>query len=113
MGRYRGRVISKWKKPGTAIAAIAWIAVCAYLYVAWPSLTALLQTLDPPSAGVRWLIHLPRVAFLALGLLAVLGLTLKDRWLRAPLALVIDAVIGAPAFLVIGLLLHPFLVPIE
>ena len=59
------------------------------------------------------LIQLPRVAFLALGLLAVFGLALKDRWLRAPLALVVDAVVGAPAFAVLALLLHPFFVPVD
>ena len=72
-----------------------------------PSLAALVDTLDSVPAAVDRLIHLPRVAFLALGLLAVLGLTLKDRWLRAPLALAIDAVIGAPAFAVIALLAPP------
>lgn len=105
--------IAKLKKPGTAIAATAWIAVCAYLYVAWPSLTALMETVGSIPSSVAWLIHFPRVAFVALGLLATVGLTLKDRWLHAPLALAIDAVIGAPALLVIVLLLHPFLVPIE
>jgi hypothetical protein len=108
-----GSEIAKLKKPGTAIAAAAWLVVSAYLYLVLPSLVALVDTLDSVPSAVDRLIHLPRVAFLALGLSAVLGLTLKDRWLRAPLALVIDAVIGAPAFLVIALLLHPFLVPVE
>jgi hypothetical protein len=106
-------VATRWKKPGTAIAAIAWIAVCAYLYLAWPSLAALLETLRSTSSGVRWLIALPRVAFLALGLLAVLGLALKDRWLRGPFALAVDAVVAAPAFIAIAVLLHPFLVPVQ
>ena len=106
-------VIAKLKKPGTAIAATAWLAVSAYLYVVLPSLAALVDTLDSVPAAVDRLIHLPRVAFLSLGLFAACGLTLKDRWVRAPLALAIDAVIGAPAFAVIALLLHPFLVSVE
>jgi hypothetical protein len=106
-------VTTRCKQTGTAITAAAWIAVCAYLYVAWPSLAALLETLESPSVKVHWLIHLPRVVFPALGWLAVIGLTIKDRWLRAPLALVVDAVVGAPALLVLALLLHPFLVPVE
>jgi hypothetical protein len=106
-------VATRWKKPGTAIAAIAWVAVCAYLYLAWPSLAALLETFRSPSPAVRWLIALPRGAFLALGLLAVLGLALKDRWLRAPLALAVDAVVAAPAFAVIAFLLEPFLDGVE
>jgi cytochrome bd-type quinol oxidase subunit 2 len=105
--------IAKLKKPGTAIAATAWLVVSAYLYLVLPSLAALVDTLDSVPSAVDRLIQLPRVAFLALGLLAVFGLTLKDRWLRAPLALAIDAVIGAPAFLVIVLLLYPFVVPAE
>jgi hypothetical protein len=94
---------------GTALAAAAWIAVCAYLYFAWPSLAALLETLGPPSAGVRWLIAVPRIAFPAVGGVAVLGLALKDRWLRTPLALVVDAVVAAPALAALALLLEPFL----
>ncbi|MGH7821128.1 MAG: hypothetical protein ACREQ9_15290 [Candidatus Binatia bacterium] len=109
----RRSAIAKLKKPGTAIAATAWIAVCAYLYVAWPSLTALIETVGSIPPSVQRLIHLPRVAFLAVGLLAVFSLTIKDRWLRAPLALAVDAVVGAPAFLVIALVLHPFFVPVE
>jgi hypothetical protein len=107
-----GSEIAKLKKPGTAIAATAWLVVSAYLYFALPSLAALVDTLGSVPSAVSRLIHLPRVAFLALGLLAACGLTLKDRWLRAPLALVIDAVIGAPALLVIILLLYPFVVPV-
>ena len=87
--------------------------VSAYLYVVLPSLAALVDTLDSVPSAVDRLIHLPRVAFLALGLVAVFGLALKDRWLRAPLALVIDAVVAAPAFIAIAVLLHPFLVPVE
>jgi len=103
-------VATRWKKPGTAIAAIAWIAVCAYFYLAWPSLTALLATLDsiPPA-----LVRVPRVAFPILGLLAAIGLEAKDRWMSAPCALATDAVIGAPAFALIALLLDPFLFPVE
>lgn len=108
-----GSEIAKLKKPGTAIAATAWLVVSAYLYLVLPSLAALVDTLDSVPSAVDRLIHLPRVAFLALSLFAVFGLTLKDRWLRAPLALVIDAVIGAPAFAVIVLLLYPFVVPVE
>jgi hypothetical protein len=106
-------VATRWKKPGTAIAAIAWIAVCAYLYLAWPSLAALLETIRSTSPAVRWLIALPRVAFLAFGLLAVLGLALKDRWLRARFALAVDAVVAAPALAAIAFLIEPFLVPVE
>ncbi len=65
----------------------------------------------PPA--MQWLPGVPRSAFLALGALALLGLTIKDRWLRAPLALVVDAVIGAPAFAVIAFLLQPFLIPVD
>jgi hypothetical protein len=103
-------VTTRWKRPGTAIAATAWVAICAYLYLAWPSLTALLETLGSPPAGLAWLVHLPRVAFATMGPLAVLGLVIKDRWLRAPLALAIDAVVGAPAFAMLALLLQPFFV---
>jgi hypothetical protein len=108
-----GSEIAKLKKPGTAVAATAWLVVSAYLYLVLPSLAALVDTFDSVPSAVDRLIHLPRVAFLALGWFAACGLTLKDRWLRAPLALVIDAVIGAPAFAAIALLLHPFFVPLE
>jgi hypothetical protein len=111
--RISGTVTTNWKKTGTAAAAATWVAVCAYLYLAWPSLAALIESLRPSSSGGRWLIALPRVAFLALGLLAVLGLALKDRWLRAPLALVVDAVVAAPAVAAIALLLEPFLDSVE
>ena len=49
--------------------------------------------------------RVPSSAFLAIGLLAAIGLALKDRWLRAPLALVIDALVAAPALAAIALLL--------
>ena len=104
---------TKWKKRSTAIAAIAWVAICSYLHLAWPSLTALLVTLGSPSSIVWWLIRVPRVAFLTIGLLAVFGLVLKDRWLLAPLALAVDAVVAAPALAAIAVLLEPFLVPVE
>ena len=101
---------TSWKKPGTVIAAAAWAAACTYLYLAWPSLTALLATLDsiPPA-----LVRVPRIAFPVLGLLAAVGLQAKDRWMSAPCALATDAVIGAPAFALIALLLDPFLFPVE
>jgi hypothetical protein len=105
--------IANLKKPGTAIAAIAWLVVSAYLYLVLPSLAALVDTLDSVPSALDRLIHLPRFAFLALGLFAACGLTLKDRWMRAPLALAIDAVIGAPAFIAIAFLLHPFVVPVD
>jgi hypothetical protein len=92
----------------TAISAAAWVAVCSYLYLAWPSLAALLETLRSPSTVVLWLIALPPAAFLGLGLLAVLGLALRDRWLRPPFALAVDAVIAAPAFAMLAFLLQPF-----
>lgn len=103
----------RWKKPGTAVAALAWVAVCAYLYRAWPSLVALLELLGSTAASASWLIPVPRVAFPALALLAVLGLSLKDRWLRPPIALVVDAVVAAPALAAIALLLATFLFPVE
>jgi hypothetical protein len=87
------------------------VAVSAYLYFAWPSLAALLGTLVPP--GAEPLVRLPRVAFPALGLLAVLGLVAKDRCLPSPMALAIDALVGAPAFAAIGFLLLPFVAPVE
>ena len=102
---------TNWKKPGTALAATAWVAVCAYLYLAWPSLTALLGTLVPP--GAESIVRVPRIVFLAFGLFAVLGLMAKDRYLPSPVALAIDALIGAPAFIAVAFLLYPFLVPVE
>ena len=104
---------TSWKIRGTAVAAAAWLSVCAYLYLAWPSLAALLETLRSPSPIVRCFIALPRAAFPTFGLLAVLGLAVKDRWLREPLALAVDAVVAAPAFALLVLLLEPFLVPVE
>ena len=104
---------TRWKTHGTAIAAIAWVAVCAYLYLAWPTLAATLETLRSPSTIVRWLIALPRAAFPTFGLLAVLGLALKDRWLLPPFALVVDALVAAPALAALALLLEPFFVSVE
>ena len=98
---------------GTAIAAGTWVAVCTYLYFAWPSLVALLEILGPPTAAGHCLVRVPRPAFPAIALLAIVGLVLKDRWLRASLALAVDALIAAPAFVLIGFLVHPILVPLE
>jgi hypothetical protein len=95
----------------TAISAAAWVAACGYLYFAWPSLVALLEAIASP--GAEPLVRLPRLAFPALGLLAVSGLLWKDRCLRSRTALAVDAVVGAPAFAVLALLLQPFLVPVE
>jgi hypothetical protein len=95
----------------TAISAAAWVAACGYLYFAWPSLAALLEAIVTP--GAEPLVRLPRLAFPALGLLAVSGLVLKDRCLRSPTALAVDAVVGAPAFAALALLLQPFFVPVE
>ena len=103
---------TRWKQGGTAIAATAWIAACGYLYFAWPSLTALIETLDR-GHGVRRLVLLPRIAFLGFGLVAVLGLTVKDRWMSTAMALATDAVIGAPAFTLIAILLYPFFDAVE
>jgi hypothetical protein len=110
---YFRRVTTRWKAPSTAIAATAWTAICAYLYLAWPSLTALIEAVASPSTSVRWVVDFPRGAIPVLGGFAVLGLALKDRWLCAPLALAVDAVVGAPAFIAIAVLLHPFLVPVQ
>ena len=104
---------TRWKLPGTAVATVAWFALCAYLHLAWPSLVALLDTLRPSSPIVRGLVALPRATFPAVGLLAGLGLALKDRWLRAPLALAVDAVVAAPALAAIAFLIEPFLVSVE
>jgi len=104
---------TRWKRPGTAIAAAAWATVCAYLYFAWPSLTALLETLDSVPPLARWLIRAPRIALLALGLLAVIGLNLKDRFMRSPTALLVDALVAAPPLTAIAFLVYPFLVPLE
>ena len=102
---------TRWKKPGTAITGAAWVVVCAYLYFAWPSLAALLETLAPPGAGPA--LDVPRAAFPAIAVVATLGLALKDRWLRAPFALAVDAVVAAPALAAIAFLIEPFLVPVE
>jgi len=95
---------------GTVISAAAWAVVCGYLYFAWPSLAALIEALPVETHGLT---RIPASAFLAIGLFTVLGLSLKDRWLRAPLALVVDAVVAAPALAAIALLLEPFLAPAE
>ena len=98
---------------GSAIATGTWVAVCAYLYFAWPSLAALLDVLGSTAAEDQWSARVPRVAFPAIALLAALGLVFKDRWLRAPLALAVDALLAAPALVAIALLLEPFLVRVE
>ena len=104
---------TRWKKPGTAVAATAWAGVCAYLFCAWPSLVAVLEVLGSAVAEAQWLIRVPRAAFLAIGLITVLGLALKDRWLRAPTALAVDTLVATPALAAIALLLEPFLAPAE
>ena len=95
---------------GTVISAAAWAGVSGYLYFAWPSLAALLEALPVETHGFA---RVPASAFLAIGLFTVLALLLKDRWLRAPLALLVDAVVAAPALAALVLLLEPLLVPIE
>ena len=102
-----------WKARATALSAIAWIAVSAYLYLAWPSLAALLEVLCPATPLVRGVIAAPRIAFPVFALVAVLGLALKDRWLRAPAALAVDALVAAPAFAAIAFLVEPFLIPVD
>ena len=102
------------KPLGTAVAACVWILVCAYLYVEWPRLAAVLEILDssiPPWA--RSLAHLPKTAWLVWGLVIVIGLKIKDRWMSTPTALALDALLGSPAFIAIGFLLYPFVVPLE
>ena len=103
---------TRWKRHGTAIAAIAWATVCAYLYFSWPSLTALLETLDSVPAIVRWLVCVPRFAFLTLGLLAVVGSILKDRCLRSSTAILVDALMAAPPLTAIAFFVYPFLIPL-
>jgi hypothetical protein len=92
---------SKLKALTTAIAASAWIGVCAYLYDAWPCLAGVLG------------IPLPRTVFLSLGPAAAIGLRVKDRWMRAPTALFVDALIAAPPLAAIGFFLDPFLFPVD
>jgi hypothetical protein len=104
-------VATRWKKPGTAIAAAAWVAVCIYLYFAWPSLAALLGTVVPPGGAPP--VRGPRLAFPTLGLLAVFGLIAKDRCLRTQVALLVDAVVAAPALAAIAFLVHPIFVPAQ
>jgi hypothetical protein len=109
----RGAELSKWKNPGTAIAAAAWLAVWAYLYAVWPSLTALFESLHTAPSGLERLLSLPRAAFLVLSLATVLSLRIKDRWMSPAWALFVDAVTGAPALWMIAVVLHAFLVPVE
>ena len=95
---------------GTAISAAAWTAVCGYLYFAWPSLAALLELLPVEMHGLA---RVPACAFLAIGSVTAIGLSLKDRWLSAPHALLVDAFAAAPALAAIGFFLYPFLFPVE
>jgi hypothetical protein len=95
---------------GTAISAAAWAVVCGYLYFAWPSLAALLEALPVETYGLT---HVPASAFLAIGLVTAISLSLKDRWLSTPFALAVDAVVGAPALLLLAALLEPFFVSVE
>jgi len=95
---------------GTAISAAAWAVVCGYLYFAWPSLAALLEALPVETHGLT---RVPASAFLAIGLVTAISLSLKDRWLSPPLALAVDAVVAAPALAAIAMLLEPFLMPVE
>jgi len=97
---------------GTAIAAGTWVAVCAYLYFAWPSLAALLELLGSTAAEGQGLVRVPRAAFPAIALIAILGLALKDHWLRASHALLVDTLAAAPPFAAIGFFLYPFFVPV-
>jgi hypothetical protein len=110
---YPRPVHSRWKRPGTSVAIAAWLAVWAYLFAIWPSLTALFESLGAPPSGVERLLRLPRAAFVALGLATALGLTAKDRWLGARWALAVDAAASAPAVGVIAAVLHAFLAPVE
>lgn len=102
--------MNRTSRAGTAISAVAWAVVCGYLCFAWPSLAALLEVLPVETYGLT---RMPASAFPAIGLVTVIGLSLKDRWLRAPAALAIDAVVAAPAFALLAFLLEPFLVPVE
>jgi len=104
---------TRCKRPSTAIAATAWAAVCVYLAFAWPSLAALLETLGMVPPRLRWLVRVPSVAFPALGLLAVIGLNLKDRFLRSSTAIIVDALFAAPPLTAIAFFAYPFLVPLE
>ena len=92
---------SKLKGTTTAVAACTWLAVCAYLYAWWPGLAAALD------------VHLPRTAFLALGLAAPVGLRLKDRCMLPSTAVIVDLLVAAPPLAAIVLFLYPFLAPVE
>ena len=102
--------MNRTSRAGTAIAATAWGVVCGYLTSAWPSLAALLDALTIETHGLT---RVPASAFPAIGLLTALGLSLKDRWLRAPAALAVDALVAAPALAAIALRLEPFRAPVE
>jgi hypothetical protein len=91
----------KLKALTTAISASAWVLVTAYLFDAWPGLAAALD------------VHLPRTAVLALGAAALVGLRVKDRWLRARTALLLDALVAAPPLTAIAFFLLPFVLPVE
>ena len=106
-------MLLKWKRPGTAVAIAAWLAVWAYLYAIWPSLTALFESVGTAPSGVERLLCLPRVTFPVLCLVTALGLTAKDRWLSARWAIAVDAATCAPAFWVIAAVLHASLEPVE
>jgi hypothetical protein len=95
---------------GTAISAAAWAVVCGYLYFAWPSLIALLEAVPVEMHGLT---RVPPSAFLAIGLVTAIGLSLKDRWLSAPVALAVDAVVAAPALAAIAIFVEPFVLSVE
>ena len=105
--------MAKLSRVCTAIAISAWVALSAYLYAVVPSLAVVVEGAGTAASGVERIVFLPRVAFLALGLLAAVGLALKDRWLGRSCALLVTTVLGAPACLVLAALLHAFLVPVE
>jgi cytochrome bd-type quinol oxidase subunit 2 len=96
---------------GTAIAACAWVVLCGYLYAWWPSLSAYLEMRDAVPPWAHCLARLPRLAFAALALCALLALRAKERRRLSPRAAVLAAaLIGSPAFVGIGFLLYPVLV---
>ena len=92
---------SQLKGITTAVAACAWLAVCFYLYAWWPGLAAALD------------VHLPRTAFLAVGLAAPVGLRLKDCCVRPTTAVLVDVLVAAPPLAAIALFFYLFLVPVE
>ncbi len=92
---------SKLKILTTATAAAAWLAVCLYLYAWWQGLAGALG------------IEVPGTAVLALGAAAPVALAVKDSWLRARTAMLVDALIASPPLLAIAFFLYPFLVPVE